>query len=277
MASSREWDSSLASGMVVSLCLTRGNAPETPIDSSLRCAHAGGVADFVDVMLRKCDEALGEVETIYTRDVASHDLSDDLLYDIRTVVQDCQSALDATATRVKDKYLGGSSWRPYFPLGIDPADFATKLESQLKGVAAAEPGIAQAFERHQPYQPGKTELGYLHKLARANKHSDFSEQTREETRRVVASSPGGGTVAWTPYQPGKGGVIFGGGGTVLINGVPVNPATQLPVPSPTQTVVQHILVGWNFVDPPIPVLPTLKALVQQVRAAVADIGHEADL
>jgi hypothetical protein len=212
------------------------------------------VVDFVQVLLRKCDEALADVETIYARDVASHDLSGDLLYNIRSVVQDCQSALDATAGRVKDSYLKKSKWKPYFPLGTNPADFATKIEEQLKGLTAAEPGIAAAFERHQPYQPGKAVLGYLHSLARVNKHNDFSEQVREEVPppsdpndpRYIRHTRWGARLmgAWAMGTPGA-----------LIT----------------------VFVGWNFVDPAVPVVPTLKDLVQQTRAAVEDIHTVAAL
>ena len=225
------------------------------------------MADFVEVLLRKCGEALAEVETIYARDVATHDLSDDLLYNIRAVVQDCQSALDATATWVKDKYLKKSNWKPYFPLGTDPADFAAKIEEQLKGLTAAQPDITGAFERHQPYQPGKAELGYLHKLARANKHADFSEQTRTEQRGGVTLKRGGTTISYGP------GVTFGRG--VRLKGVPIDPTTQLPVPTPGVDVAVQIFVGWDFVDPPVPVLTTLQALVHQTRAAVDDIHRGA--
>ena len=58
--------------------------------------------DFVRILLRKSEAALTEIEGIYARDVASRSLSEDLLYAVRGVVQDCQWALDATATRVKE-------------------------------------------------------------------------------------------------------------------------------------------------------------------------------
>jgi hypothetical protein len=212
------------------------------------------VVDFVDVMLRKCDEALAEVETIYVRDVASHDLSDDLLYSIRTVVQDCQSALDATASRVKDMYLKKSTWKPYFPLGTDVADFTKKIEEQLKGLTAAEPHVAAAFERHQPYHPANAALGYLHALARVNKHDGFSEQIREEV--PPPSDPDDPryirTIRW---------------------GAPVLGATMFGAPG----MAIPVFVGWNFVDPSVPVLATVRSLVQQTRAAAEDIHNEAAL
>jgi hypothetical protein len=229
------------------------------------------MADFVETLLKKCDEALAEVEAIYKRDVASHVLSDDLLYKIRSVVQDCQSALDATASRVKEKYLKQSDWKPYFPLVADPENFTAELEKQLNGLSQAEPAVAAAFERHQPYQPGKRELGYLHVLSRTNKHSDFSEQRRTETREIK-SGPGGGFVG----SPGGAGIAMGEGAAIRL-GEGASIRLGGPGPFVMHNMTQTVLVGWNFLDPPVPVLATLLALVQQTHDAVADIRDKAGL
>ncbi|MCA1708816.1 MAG: hypothetical protein LC808_38275, partial [Actinobacteria bacterium] len=197
----------------------------------------------------------------YERDLASQSLSYELLYAIRGVVQDCQSALDATATKVKAKY-GKGTWKPYFPLvapSEGPNEFQTKLEEQIKGLAGSHPNIASAFERHQPYHPGHTELGYLKKLSNANKHADFTAQTRSEQRQWHQ-----GGVLWSE------GVSWSGGVSVNVGG------TMRPMGDPATTSVK-VFVHWQFVDPPVPVLPTLEALVSQTEAAVTDIHHEAAL
>jgi hypothetical protein len=129
--------------------------------------------------------------------------------------------------------------------------------------------VYDAMERHQPYQPSKENLAYLHALARVNKHQDFTPQTRTETTHIRASS-GGGAVEWNPSA-----VTFGPG--VSIFGVPVDPRTQRPVPSPTQEVTKIIYVGWNFVNPNVPVLPTLESLSRLIVEAMADVRHAAGL
>ncbi len=226
------------------------------------------MADFVDVMLRKCGEGVAQVEATYRRDLASHDLSDELLYAIRSVVQDCQSALDSTASQVKDKYLKKAKWSPYFPLAKTPGEFPTEMEKQLKGLATTQPKVAAAFERHQPYRPEGTALGYLRALSKVNKHSDFSEQTRQEHRvfeqRVV--SPGGGQAV--VRLSGNARIVQGPGSRILVGGRPLGDP---------ETSSIRVFVGWNFVNPPVPVLPTLQALVQQTRAAAEDIHAEAAL
>jgi hypothetical protein len=192
-----------------------------------------------------------------------------LLYDIRTVVQDCQSALDGTASRIKDELLGGSAWRPYFPLVTDPTDFDLKLEGQLPGLAADHPRVADAFRRHQPFQPGKSELGYLHKLARANKHSDFSEQIRTEALELKPESGGGiiGTPGAYIRMGGDSSIRVGPGSSISFGDGPVT----------SHGITRTVLVGWNFADPAVPVLPTLKALVALTRGAVSDVFLSASL
>jgi hypothetical protein len=222
----------------------------------------------VDVLLDKIDEGVAEVRAHYEADLAAKEVSDELLYAVSHVIQDYQAALDWTATAVNKKY-GPKQRRPYFPLTGKPTDFAVKLEDQIKGLAAKEPGVAAAFERHQPYQPGRAELGYLHALARVNKHEDFTAQTRQEQRRIEALT-GVGRVSWNPAQ-----VTFGPG--VSIGGVPVDPSTQRPIPHPSQTVTETIYVDWRFNDPPVSVLPTLGRLARLVREAVEDVCGEAGL
>jgi len=214
--------------------------------------------DLAEVRLRESDETLALVEAVYKSDVLSQVLSDELVYSIRAVASDCQSALDTTAVRVKKKYLKTSDWMSWFALGRDPADFAKKLDQQLPGLSTTQPMIAAAFERHQPYQPGNSELGYLHTLAHANRHSDFSPQRRTETVEIE-SVPGGG-------------FVLSAVGASL-NGIEVAASEPTAVRYMTRTV----LVGWNFVDPPEPVLATLRGLVRQARDAVTDICREAGL
>jgi hypothetical protein len=64
---------------------------------------------------------------------------------------------------------------------------------------------------------------------------------------------------------------------VEVNGVPIDPQTNRPVPHPGMTVTEVTYVDWRFVDPPVSVLGTLTALVGCVTEAVNDIRHAASL
>jgi hypothetical protein len=142
-------------------------------------------------------------------------MSDDLLHDIARFIEDCQRALDWTATDIDRAHGNARDRSPYYPLLDSPAKFAAAMKREFPKVPKR---VFDAIERHQPYQPDKGNLGYLHDLARVNKHQDFTPQTRTEIRRIRASSAGG-VVEWSPDS-----VTFGSG--VLINGVPVDTRTQ---------------------------------------------------
>ena len=224
------------------------------------------MASRVDVVLRKLPEQLRAIQEEYARSLTNREMSDDLLHDIARFVEDCQRVLDWTATDIDRAYGKASDRSPYYPLHDAPAGFAAAMARDFPTVSQA---VYDAMERHQPYQPDKKSLGYLHGLARVNKHQDFTPQTRTESRRIRASSAGG-VVEWDP-----GAVTFGTG--VWIGGVPVDPLTQRPVPSPTQEVTEIIYVGWNFVNPNVPVLPTLESLSRLIVEAVSDVRHAAGL
>lgn len=222
------------------------------------------MASRVDVVLRKLPEQLKAIQGHYAATLASREMSDDLLHDIARFIEDCQRALDWTATDIDRKHGKASDRSPYYPLHDVPANFAAAMARDFPSVPQT---VYDAMERHQPYQQGKESLGYLHDLARVNKHQDFTPQTRTETRRIRASG-GGAVVEWDP-----GAVTFGQG--VSIGGVPVDPRTQRPVPSPAQEVTEVIYIGWNFVSPNVPVLPTLESLSRLIAEAVTDVRHAA--
>src|ERR1022692_3621293 len=227
------------------------------------------LSDNVGTLLRKIDEGVEEVRAHYEADLAAKQVSDELLYAVSRIISDCLSALDWTANAIKEKYGSSGGRSPYFPLRSTPQDFERGLDEQIRGLRATEPQIAHAFERHQPYQPGKTELGYLHALGRVNKHQDFTPQIRQEQRRVDVQFSGGSV----SFDPGA--VRFGPG--VSIGGVPVDPMTQRPIPHPSQMVTEAVYVDWRFNDPPVSVLPTLEILATLVRVAVEDVRREPQL
>lgn len=229
----------------------------------------------VHILLRKIDEHLDEVRDHYEEDLASKELSDELVYAIRAVIQDCQSALDWTAAAVKKQCGGKGKWKPYFPLVSELKAFPAAMEKQIPGLIESHPDVAKAFRRHQPYRRGKAELGYLHKLARVEKHEDFTPQTKKETRRIDVSGPGS-SVSFTPWD-GEQGMQVAPGAKMWMNGVEVDPQTFQPLGGGPKPYTETIYVDWRFVDPAVPVLPTLEALGRLVASAVKDVRRVAGL
>lgn len=181
---------------------------------------------------------------------------------MRQIVQDCQSALDWTATAVKEKFYPASDWMPYYPLGKNEPTFQQILDQQVKRLRADQPKIAAAFERHQQYQPGKAELGYLKALRKINTHRDFTPQIRQETQATTWNHGGAGVTL-----SGGASITMSGNADILIGGKSIRQIAS----------VRTTYVDWQFTDPQISVLPTLEALASHVRAAVEDIRSEARL
>ena len=229
----------------------------------------------VDVLLRKMDEALDRVRKEYEANLRAKELSDDLLFDVHQVVTLVQSALDWTAGDVKKAMGKSNDWKPYFPLVKDPTKFDAELDKQLKGVTTTMPKVAKAIEAHQPYQTDHEVLGHLKKLGNANKHDDFTAQTRDETRQIDVRGPSGSGISFTPYQPGKGGVSFGG--QVFINGVEVDNQTLQPIGGGSKPYTETIYVDWRFVEPDVSVLPTLETLADLGHTTVDEVRHAIDL
>ncbi len=78
----------------------------------------------IDFILHKIDEGLAAVTDRYSDVKDADSLPDDLLYAIRNLVQDCQSALDWTMSDVHRRYVTNPGKRsPYFPLAADHGQF----------------------------------------------------------------------------------------------------------------------------------------------------------
>jgi hypothetical protein len=120
----------------------------------------------------------------------------------------------------------------------------------------------------QPYNPRYEWLGHLAVLTRQNKHHRLTPQLRDETRHVYVKTDDFELI-YRPDQWEKGGVGVADG-DVHIGGVPVDPATEKPIPSPQQRVTEHILVDWQFDDPRVSALGTL----HQIQAGLPTLIHD---
>ena len=217
----------------------------------------------IDFMLRKIDEGLAAVTQHYADVKDADSLPEDLLYAIRNLVQDCQSALDWTMSDVHKRYVANKG-RPYFPLVADHDELVKALDRWLPQVRAAHPDIAAAFERHQPYRAGNAALGHLHELSGVNKHRQFSTQRLDVTESVHPWVAAGGSVETIPVKYGP---------MLDKDGVPIPGKKWLPLP----TIVAITNIDWRFIDSDVSVLPTLTSLAAAVREAVVDIRATAGI
>jgi hypothetical protein len=218
----------------------------------------------IDVMLRKIDEGLATVKEKYADVKDADTLPDDLLYAIRNLVQDCQSALDWTMSDVYGRYVANpKKWSPYFPLAADRAKFVKAMSKDLPDIQDAQPEVWAAFERHQPYRAGNEAMGCLHKLSGENKHRQFSTQKLDVRESVHPWVFAGGSVETIPVVYGR---------MYDRDGVPI-PGKESSIP----TIAAIGNIDWRFTDPDVSVLPTLQSLAAAVRDAVLDVRATAGI
>jgi hypothetical protein len=219
----------------------------------------------VDALIDLAGEQIVAVRAVYEETLAEKQVSAKLRAQIKNVVENQRSALEYIARAIVDQH-GKAGAKAYYPITRHPKDFPATFGHTLPGVSDST--IRDAIEARQPYQAGYEWLGHLATLTNTNKHERLTPQKRDETRRVRVDT-GAGSVEYVPYQEGKGGVTFGPG--VFMGGVPVDPGTQRPVPSPTQTVTETVYVDWLFEDPHVSVLATLERIQSSLPALIDDV------
>jgi hypothetical protein len=118
---------------------------------------------------------------ISLRDLEAGELSDEAIGAVNTAIRSLEGALGKVANAIHAEFATRKA-TPYFPIARNPAEFPERLESNLPGVQASHPEIAEAIERQQPYHEGQEKLALLKQLYRENHHHNFTLQTRHEAR-----------------------------------------------------------------------------------------------
>jgi hypothetical protein len=222
---------------------------------------------------------------------------------IKNVVEAQRSALDYLAVEITNRH-GTPKGLIYYPLAQAPNEFGPQMDSKMPGVATADPSIASTIERFQPYQPDGEWLRELNQLAREQKHNRLSTQIVQQTYQCeVVENATGATVRWhgLRFEPVGGGPMWQihsehgaieltgtagrdpndpqpfDVGQMTVFGVPLDPATQQPIPSLGLSVRSGPLDRWCFTAPHQPVIPMLRNIQHQLRRAIGEIAQSARL
>jgi len=214
-------------------------------------------------LIKKAEDQFVTIRTTYEQSLQKHQIDAGLKVEIKNLCENLRSALDYLAHDIREKYCPTSNPKDrfYFPILPNAASFNGTAGSWFSGLDISAPQIWSFLESIQPYQTGFAWIGSFNKLNNENKHGDLVEQIRKETHRINVDIQNGGTVSWNPA-----GVRFGPG--VSIGGVPVNPATQMPVPHPSQTVERIIWVDFRFKEIDVSAIELLSKSVTGVKAIV---------
>lgn len=186
----------------------------------------------IEALLAKAARSLKEIEQHYQEALHSQTLKPALLVEIKDYLGNLRSALDYLNGKIK------SSDR-YFPICGDQKDFD-------KRYGKVETTVRSVLLKWQPFN-GNDWIRWFSILNNKNKHHTLIPQMRREQVETRVTSPGGGAVSWT------GGVTFGSGVSVM--GVPIDPATQLPVPNNRVKTERITWVDFHFDNKESPSLP----------------------
>lgn len=215
-------------------------------------------AASIEALLQRANADFQRLQAEYQASLTEKRVRDDLKVSIKNMFENLRSCLDYMAQDIFEIHCPHAKKpdRLYFPIRSTAAEFASATAKDFPGLQQNAKDVYDALEAVQPH--ANPWLGQFNKLNNHNKHQNLAEQTRTESRRVTVSGAGGGSVSWGP------GVRFGPGVRVL--GVPIDPATQMPVPNSQVKTDVKIWVDFRFAEIDQPVLPFLQASIQQVDA-----------
>jgi len=198
----------------------------------------------IEALLNRADKALEKINEEYEKALYTKEISDELKIDIKDYFGNLRSILDYLAHDIVTNYCPRANPKDilYFPIRGDQASFDNIMNKSYPDLLTNSKNVYDILESIQPFK--RTENSWLsqfNKLNNENKHEKLVAQKRFENKRVNVQIKGGGGVSWDASS-----VKFGSG--VYIGGVPVNPQTQMPNPSETQTVTIEIWVDFQFED-----------------------------
>lgn len=155
-----------------------------------------------------------------------------------------------------------------FPISYDERSLKNKLTTYgLNNLDKTDPKLYALLYNAQPFVSKEYEiLSEIDEQGSKKKHRELSFQEKEVVgERITFSSNSGGCVSWDPSY-----VKFGPG--VSINGVPINPDTQLPQYKPhTHTLKKERLISVKFHGKNINVLQFCRQSIDAVQTITNQI------
>ncbi len=200
--------------------------------------------DDIDLMLSSIQEDYSSLFDLYNASLSKKTIDPKLSLKIKSYLENARSILDYSAREIADRIGVSKEHKVYFPLvekekNID--SFRGAVGRNLPDLENKNKAAFDFIEKLQPYHSGNEWIGQLVELVNVHKHEALLPQKRNESERITSNHNAGGSVSWDPSA-----VKFGSG--VYINGAPVNPFTQMPVPTPSTTVTREIWVDFVFDD-----------------------------
>lgn len=183
----------------------------------------------IQSQLDRAKELLRELEDACNTDLQAKDVSGKTKNLSQEALLKIRHLLDQSIYKFFEKhYLSNlsdtdkKSAKIYFPIVSKKEDLKSVFgRAKMSDLETNYQKFYEFISSVQPYNQDYLWLKHLANFAN-DKHIKLTPQTKTEIKRITVSR-GGGSVSWGP------GVTFGG--DVSVMGVPIDPATQMPVPN----------------------------------------------
>lgn len=170
---------------------------------------------------------------------------------IKNVLDNQRAALEFLASQLFSEYGDGSDAQVYYPVANEPTQFEGIFNKYLPGVAENCPGVRDAIEKRQGYQPGYEWLPHLVRLTNENKHARLTRQNRTLLPVTKFEREGASIVVH---------------GTAYIEEGPEAPPEQ-----ELKRTEHGFQEDWFFEDPPVLARATLITIQKELPRLVGDV------
>lgn len=226
--------------------------------------------DDIEALISRAEKALPKINNEYEKALHSKAISADLRIDIKDYFGNLRSVLDYLGHDIVEQYCPTANPKDklYFPICADLNSFRGTMTKFYPDLLTTNKKVYDVLESAQSFiKEDNKWLSSFNKLNNDNKHQRLVAQKRSETKRVNVEFKAGGGVSWNPS-----GVTFGSG--VFIGGVPVDPRTQMPVPSETQTITIENWVDFQFEDINVSAIWLTRESLKKIKQIYDDLKSE---
>jgi len=214
----------------------------------------------IQSQLDRAKELLQELESACNIDLQAKEVSGKTKNLTQEVLLKIKHLLDQSIYNFFEKHYllnlteaDKKSAKVYFPVVSKKEDLKSVLgRAKMGDLETSNQDFYKFIDSVQPYNQDYLWLKHLANYA-SEKHIRLTPQIKTETRRATVSR-GGGSISWGS------GVTFGDGVSVV--GVPIDPATQMPVPNNIAETKIENWVSFLFEDSNVNVLWLCKKSVE---------------
>jgi len=225
----------------------------------------------IEALLERAEKAELKIIEEYNKSLHDKTIGGNLKIDIKDYFSNLRSVLDYLAHDTVEKYCPSAdpNDRLYFPIALDQSSFEGIIKKSYPGLNTNSVKVYSILEDIQPYKKSENSwISSFNKINNENKHDQLTPQTRMETKRVNVKSNNGMSASWNPDA-----VRFGSGPgvSIFIGGVRVDPNTQLPEPSSTQTVTVETWVDFQFENTEISAIWLVRESLNHIKKIFSDL------